>query len=98
MENSTQARSKRYWGRKASRNLLRTFNCPGSTLQVAQDMQSARDDTLLESSAAMAGGMVASGSTCGVVIGGAISLALMHDEALRQDGPATAIHRYAGAP
>jgi len=91
MGNDMQEGPKRYWGRRASRNLLRTFNCPESTLQVAQDMMSARDDTLLKSSAALAGGVVASGTTCGVVIGGAIALALMHDEALREDGLAAEV-------
>ena len=84
-------RTKQYWGRKASRNLLRTFNCSESPLQVAQDMISARDDTLIKASTILAGGMVASGSTCGVVIGGAMSLALMHDDALARDGLAAEI-------
>lgn len=51
-------------------------------------MISVRDDTLLKASAALAGGVGASGSTCGVVFGGAMSLALMYDEALRNNGPA----------
>jgi hypothetical protein len=84
-------RTKQSWGRKASHNLLRTFNCSESTLQVAQDMISVRDDTLIKASTILAGGMVASGSTCGVVVGGAMSLALMHDEALAQDGLAAEI-------
>jgi len=84
-------RTKQYWGRTASRNLLRTFNCSESTLQAAQDMISTRDDTLIKASTILAGGMVASGSTCGVVVGGAMSLALMHDEALVEDGLAAEI-------
>jgi hypothetical protein len=84
-------RTKQYWGRKASRNLLRTFNCSESTLQVAQDMISKRDDTLIKASAILAGGMVASGSSCGVAIGGAMSLALMYDKALVENGLAAEI-------
>jgi hypothetical protein len=38
-----------------------------------------REDRLLQASAGLEGGIVASGSTCGVVSGGALGLALMHD-------------------
>jgi C_GCAxxG_C_C family probable redox protein len=88
MKEDVKIRTKAYWGKKASRNLLRTFNCPASTIQTVQDMISAQDDTLLKASAALAGGVGACGSTCGVVIGGAMSLALMHDTTLADNGPA----------
>jgi hypothetical protein len=91
MKGNANRRAKEYWGRKASRNLLRTFNCSEATLQVAQDMMSRRDDTLIKASAALAGGVVARGSTCGVVVGGAMSLALMHDQALLDYGLAAEI-------
>jgi hypothetical protein len=42
MKENANRETKEYWGRKASRNLLRTFNCPESTLQAAQDMISKR--------------------------------------------------------
>jgi hypothetical protein len=51
VKEDANGRTKEYWGRKASRNLLRTFNCSESTLQVAQDMISKRDDTLIKASA-----------------------------------------------
>jgi hypothetical protein len=54
-------------------------------------MISVRDDTLIKASTILAGGMAASGSTCGVVVGGAMSLALMHDEALVENGLAAEI-------
>lgn len=91
MKEDPNRRTKQYWGRTASRNLVRTFNCSESTLQTAQDMISKWDDTLLKASITLAGGMVASGSTCGVVIGGALSLALTYDEAIIDNGPAAEV-------
>ena len=91
MKGDAKRRTKRSWGRKASHNLLRTFNCSESTVQVAQDMISKRDDTLIKASTILAGGMVASGSTCGVVVGGAMSLALVYDKALVENGLAAEI-------
>ena len=45
-----------------------------------------REDRLLQASAGLEGGIVASGSTCGVVSGGALGLALMHDNLLKERG------------
>ena len=45
-----------------------------------------REDRLLQASAGLEGGIVASGSTCGVVSGGALGLALMHDHLLKERG------------
>jgi C_GCAxxG_C_C family probable redox protein len=45
-----------------------------------------REDRLLQASAGLEGGIVASGSTCGVVSGGALGLALMHDTMLQERG------------
>lgn len=41
---------------------------------------------LLQASAGLEGGIVASGSTCGVLSGGAFGLALMHDNLLKERG------------
>ena len=41
---------------------------------------------MLQASAGLEGGIVASGSTCGVVSGGALGLALMHDNLLKERG------------
>ena len=45
-----------------------------------------REDRLLKASTGLEGGIVASGSTCGVVSGGALGLALMHDTILQESG------------
>lgn len=45
-----------------------------------------REDTMLRAVTGLEGGVVASGSTCGVVTGGALALALMNDTALRERG------------
>jgi hypothetical protein len=79
-------RSKKYWGRKASYCLFCTWNCSEATVQTTQDMLSRQDDVLIMASAGLEGGVVSSGSTCGVVSGGALSLALMHDGELVRDG------------
>jgi len=45
-----------------------------------------REDRVLKASTGLEGGIVASGSTCGVVSGGALGLALMHDTILQERG------------
>ncbi len=45
-----------------------------------------REDRLLKASTGLEGGIVASGSTCGVVSGGALGLALMQDTMLQERG------------
>lgn len=45
-----------------------------------------REDTMLRAVTGLEGGVVASGSTCGVVTGGSVALALMNDAALRERG------------
>lgn len=45
-----------------------------------------REDRVLKAFTGLEGGLVASGSTCGVVTGGALGLALMHDNMLQGDG------------
>jgi C_GCAxxG_C_C family probable redox protein len=52
-------------------------------------MISRREDTLLKAATGLEGGLVASGSTCGVVTGGALGLALLHEKDLAErDGHA----------
>jgi hypothetical protein len=48
-------------------------------------MISKREDPLLKAVSGLLGGIVCRGSTCGVVSGGAFGLALMHDDALKED-------------
>lgn len=45
-----------------------------------------REDRVLKAFTGLEGGIVASGSTCGVVAGGALGLALMHDNVLQESG------------
>jgi C_GCAxxG_C_C family probable redox protein len=45
-----------------------------------------REDRVLKAFTGLEGGIVASGSTCGVVTGGALGLALMHDNVLQEGG------------
>lgn len=45
-----------------------------------------REDRVLKAFTGLEGGIVASGSTCGVVTGGAFGLALMHDNVLKERG------------
>jgi hypothetical protein len=45
-----------------------------------------REDRVLKAFTGLEGGIVESGSTCGVVTGGALGLALMHDNALQERG------------
>ncbi len=49
-------------------------------------MISKQDDILLRAATGLEGGVVASGSTCGVVTGGALGLALLYDNELREGG------------
>ena len=82
----TNNKTKRSWGRKASVCLFTKWNCAEATMQTCQDLISRKEDTLLKAIAGLEGGIVSSGSTCGVVSGGALGLALMHDEALQKNG------------
>jgi hypothetical protein len=49
-------------------------------------MVDSREDRVLKAFTGLEGGVVASGSTCGVVTGGALGLALMHDDVLKEGG------------
>lgn len=61
-------------------------------------MSGDRQDRVLKSVTGLEGGAVASGSTCGVLSGGALGIALMHRESLRQYGvhAASAVMEEAG--
>jgi len=57
-----------------------------ASLEVVQDMIPNREDTVLKAATGLEGGLVARGSTCGVVTGGSLGIALMHLEQVRQEG------------
>jgi len=86
MPESMDKKSKGYWGRRASFYLMKDFNCALASLEVFQNMISRREDSVLKACTGLEGGVVASGSTCGVVTGGALGLALMHDNVLQERG------------
>ena len=50
-----------------------------------------REDRLMKALTGMEGGVVGSGSTCGVITGGAFGLALMHDNVLKEKGIAAEV-------
>ncbi len=60
--------------------LIKDFNCALATMEALQDATGLRDDYILKAVAGLEGGVVASGSTCGVVTGGAIFLSKAFDE------------------
>ena len=51
-----------------------------ASLEVFQDMIGRRENRMLKAFTGLKGGIVASGSTCGIVTGGALGIALMYDE------------------
>ncbi|MBS3757126.1 MAG: C_GCAxxG_C_C family protein [Desulfobacterales bacterium] len=86
MEKDAKKKSKGYWGRRAAYGLLKNMNCALTTHEICQDMIGSREDQLLKALTGLEGGVVASGSTCGVVTGGALSLALMHRDDISRKG------------
>ncbi len=79
-------KTQRHWGRKGSLYLMKDLNCALASLEASQDMISRREDQMLKAITGLEGGVVASGSTCGVITGDALGLALMHDKMLQQRG------------
>jgi hypothetical protein len=77
-----------YWGRKAAFYLIKDLNCAVACLEVLQDMTGRQEDTLLRAYTGLEGGVVGSGSTCGVVTGGAMGLALLYDREMQDKGMA----------
>jgi C_GCAxxG_C_C family probable redox protein len=68
--------------RYSKKLLFTTFNCAKSQMIPLQDMQEIQNDELIMALTGLAGGILNNGSTCGVVIGGAISSAMIRDKEL----------------
>lgn len=68
--------------------LVKDMNCATATLEAFQDVFSLRDDLLLKTVTGFEGGVVAGGSTCGVITGGALGIAQLWRWRTAQD-PAT---------
>ncbi len=66
----------------SKRLLFTTFNCAKSQLIPLQELQEIHDDELIMALTGLAGGILNNGSTCGVVVGGAISSAMIRDKEL----------------
>jgi hypothetical protein len=62
--------------------LFTTFNCAKSQLIPLQAMNGIEDDELVMSLTGLAGGVLNNGSTCGVVIGSAVGIAMLRDREL----------------
>ena len=77
---------KDYWGRRAAYGLLKDLNCALASQEVCQDMIGRREDAVLKAVSGLEGGVVASGSTCGVITGGALGLAMMQVDAIDKHG------------
>ncbi len=71
---------------RGSQYLLKDLNWALATLEVVQDMIGKQEDLALRSATGLEGGLVARGSTCGVVTGGALGIALMRVEELDKGG------------
>ncbi len=63
----------KFYSKKSKKLLFTTFNCAKSQLIPLQDLQEIKNDDLIMALTGFAGGILNNGSTCGVVIGGAIS-------------------------
>ncbi len=68
--------------RYSKKLLFTTFNCAKAQLIPLQEVQGIQDDDLIMALTGLAGGILNNGSTCGVVIGGAISSAMIRDSEL----------------
>ncbi len=68
--------------RYSKKLLFTTFNCAKAQLLPLQEMQGTQNDDLIMALTGLAGGILNNGSTCGVVIGGAISSAMIRDKEL----------------
>jgi hypothetical protein len=84
--NKFLGKSEAYWGRRGSFCLIKDLNCALASQEVLQDMLGRREDRVLKAVTGLEGGVVASGSTCGVLTGGALGLALMYDDDLQKKG------------
>lgn len=70
------------YSRQSKKLLFTTFNCAKSQLIPLQAVQEIQNDDLVMALTGLAGGILNNGSTCGVVIGGAISSAMIRDREL----------------
>ncbi len=70
------------YSRQSKKLLFTTFNCAKSQLIPLQAMKEIHDDDLIMALTGLAGGILNNGSTCGVVIGGAVSSAMIRDSEL----------------
>jgi len=77
---------KNYWGRRAALHLLKYNSCALASLEVYQSMIGKPNTQILKAFTGLEGGVVASGSTCGVVSGGAMGLAITHYDELMANG------------
>jgi hypothetical protein len=76
---------------KGRYHLIKNMNCALATLEALQDITGKRDDRILKAVTGLEGGVVASGSTCGVLTGGAIALSQMYENALGGDASTKAL-------
>lgn len=70
------------YSKQSKKLLFTTFNCAKSQLIPLQVMQKMHNDDLIMALTGLAGGILNNGSTCGVVIGGAVSSAMIRDKEL----------------
>jgi len=70
------------YSRQSKKLLFTTFNCAKSQLIPLQTLQEIQNDDLVMALTGLAGGILNNGSTCGVVIGGATSSAVIRDKEL----------------
>lgn len=68
--------------RYSKKLLFTTFNCAKAQVIPLQEMHGIQDDELIMALTGLAGGILNNGSTCGVVIGGAIRSAMIRDKEL----------------
>ncbi len=68
--------------------LVKDMNCASAALEAAQDVFGLNDDFLLKAMTGLEGGVVAGGSTCGVITAGALALSQLWREETGED-PAT---------
>lgn len=76
------------WAARAAYSLIKDMNCGIASLEVFQDMTGLPRDEQLKAATGLEGGVVANGSTCGVVTGSLLGMALAHDETVREAGDA----------
>ena len=70
------------YSKQSKKLLFTTFNCAKSQLIPLQVMQKMHNDDLIMALTGLAGGILNNGSSCGVVIGGAVSSAMIRDKEL----------------